>query len=697
MPLRPLLALVFILAFAAAGRAAEPGASAWARLESGSVRLIADRLDLGPAPGLRIGIQFDLAPGWKIYWRTPGEAGYPPKVDWSGSDNLAGAKIVWPAPHRFVLAGLQNFGYVGTVVLPVEATRTTPTRPLALHARLDFLACAIQCVPQSAELDLALPLGVGMPSPLAHEIDRFAALVPGDGLRQGLTLGRVEGSTAGAAPRLRVELSGTEPFEAPDLFVEGDDIPVFEAPTVRFSPDRRRAVFDLGATGGTSAEAIAGRPLTLTIVDGPRTLAALVMPAPWAATGSGGATLPWMVLIALLGGLVLNLMPCVLPVLSIKILGVLGYGGAERRHVRVAFLASAAGILASFLALAGLAIALRATGAAFGWGIQFQQPGFLALMSVLLGLFAANLWGLFDIPLPSWLFRPTPGGIAHHTVAGHFLSGAFATVLATPCSAPFLGTAVGFALARGPVEIVTIFAALGFGMAAPFLLVASWPGLATRLPRPGAWMVRVRALLGLALAATAAWLLFVLAVQAGGAAAAIGGGAILATIGVLAATRHRRGRAAWALVAGLALLGLAGPLVAERTAPAFTTSAASPKAGKVVWVPFDPERLSALVAEGQVVFVDVTAEWCLTCKVNKATLIERGTVAARLSAPGVVAMQADWTRPDPRIAAYLARFGRYGIPFDAVHGPAAPDGIALSELPGEAELLSALGRARGGE
>jgi len=346
--------------------------------------------------------------------------------------------------------------------------------------------------------------------------------------------------------------------------------------------------------------------------------------------------------VALLGGLILNLMPCVLPVLSIKILGALSHGGAERGHVRAAFLASAGGIVVSFLALAGAAVAVKSAGAAVGWGIQFQQPVFLAVMIALLLLFATNLWGLFEIRLPSALMSVGASGAAHHTLLGHFLSGAFATLLATPCSAPFLGTAVGFALARGPAEITAIFAALGLGMALPYLAVAAWPGLATRLPKPGAWMLTVKKAMGAALAATALWLASILATQTG-------------------------------------FLGAA-------------TEAAAGKAD-IAWAAFDEAAIARNVAEGKVVFVDVTADWCITCKVNKAAVVERGAVAQLLSSGSVVAMRADWTKPDDAIARYLAGFDRYGIPFNAVYGPGAPQGVALSELLTEAEVLAALEKA----
>ncbi|MBX9633394.1 MAG: thioredoxin family protein, partial [Magnetospirillum sp.] len=418
---------------------------------------------------------------------------------------------------------------------------------------------------------------------------------------------------------------------------------------VALSQDGRRATIESAVVKGTVQRPLADGPLTITLTDGGRALEATLVPAMGTGTAMTAEPAPEsftalaaMVLIALLGGLILNLMPCVLPVLSIKVLGALSHGGAERGHVRAAFLASATGIVASFLALAAAAVAVKSAGQAVGWGIQFQQPAFLAVMIALLLLFAANLWGWFEIRLPSALMSVGNGGIAHHTLLGHFLSGAFATLLATPCSAPFLGTAVGFALARGPAEITAIFAALGLGMALPYLAMAAWPDLARRLPKPGGWMVTVKKLMGAALAATALWLMTILATQTG----------------------------LW-------------------------TSAPSAAAGKsdIAWTAFDQSALSQAVTDGKVVFVDVTADWCITCKVNKAAVVERGEVAKRLTGGAVLPMRADWTRPDDGIARYLASFNRYGIPFNAVYGPGAPNGIALSELLTEAEILAAMDKA----
>ncbi|ARJ64264.1 disulfide bond formation protein DsbD [Magnetospirillum sp. ME-1] len=674
--------------------AAEPGASEWATSESGKVRLISATTAIGDSAQLRLGLHFKLEPGWKIYWRTPGDAGYPPKLDWTGSANLDNPQPHWPAPHRFVLAGLQNYGYAGEVILPLDARAPDASRPVAARLAVDFLACAQICVPQKAELGLDLSTGPAEPSAFAHDIGRFAALVPGDGRRHGLSLDGAEALGSGETSALRLTVSSTEPFTDPDAFVEAEDVAAFGQPRVSLSPDRRRAEFHIPVPAGALLKPLAGAPMSVTVTDGMRAFETRMVPVPGTAAPMAAGEAPGlagMLLVALLGGLILNLMPCVLPVLSIKVIGVLAHGGGERSHVRASFVASGVGIVASFLALAALAIGLKQAGAAVGWGIQFQQPGFLALMVVLLALFAANLWGMFEIPMPAFLFN-RGGGVPHHTVLGHFLSGAFATLLATPCSAPFLGTAIGFALARGPAEIAMIFTALGIGMAVPYLAVAIWPDAALKLPKPGRWMVTVRKVLGLALAGTGVWLLSVLMVQAGIWAALITGGAMAAAVATLG-LRHRLPAAArpavTACVVALAGLALAAPFHGS------ANGEAGPEAGgAVTWGRFDNQSVARLVSEGKVVFVDVTADWCITCKVNKAAVIERGEVARRLSSPGVVALRADWTRPDESISRYLASFGRYGIPFNAVYGPSAPDGIALAELLSEAEVLAALDRAR---
>lgn len=674
-------------------------ASDWVGTDHTAVRLISAADAVGDADTVRLGLQFRLNDGWKIYWRSPGDAGFPPRVDWAGSSNLADARISWPAPVRFSILGMETVGYAREVVLPIAARLLRPGDPLVLRAVVDYLACSDICVPYTAHLALTLPAGPSEPGNLAHLISRYENRVPGDGAAHGLA---IEGLTLlRGAPdaALRVTATSTLPFAEPDVFLEGPAELAFGSPQITLTNDGRAARLDSEVFGAASLEApLEGSTVTVTLVDGDRGAERRVTVAPpaiQAADRDPAAQAPgpsYLVILGLglLGGLILNLMPCVLPVLSIKLLGVVGHGGGDPRWVRLSFVASALGILFSFLVLAGALAAMKALGASVGWGLQFQQPWFLTAMILVMTLFACNLWGLFEVRLPRAVADAGIHAGHVHGLGGHFLTGALVTLLATPCSAPFLGTAVGFALSRGAVDIFAVFTALGLGLATPYLAVAAFPRLATMLPRPGPWMRVLRRILGFALAATGIWLLTVLAAEVGEPGGLIVGLLALAmALAIFAAGRsdHRLGRAGgWTAAAGVAVLALLLPTrMADR--PPLPLNGA--------WIAFDEAAIPALVAEGRVVFVNVTADWCITCRVNETLVLSKHPVRDSLASDAVVAMRADWTRPDAEISAYLARFGRYGIPFDAVYGPGVPNGQALPELLTTEAVLGGLERAAG--
>jgi suppressor for copper-sensitivity B len=677
---------------------AQAAASAWAEGDQARLRLISASDAVGSEGAVTIGLQVQLKPSWKIYWRSPGDAGLPPQLDWSGSSNFGSVEMRWPVPHRFTLFGLDTFGYEGEVVLPLTVRLAMPGEATDLKAKIRYLVCDPQiCVPAEAALALDLRSGPAAPAPEAELIQHFVEEVPGDGREDGLRLGSVTVGRVGDHSGLIVEAEAEPPFAKPDLIVEGPASLSFRAPKVTLMEGGRRARFEVPAESQQqNAPGLGGLPLILTLYDGKRALEAAVKPV--AANPIGSPMLLAMLGFAFLGGFILNFMPCVLPVLALKLLGVVGQGGRERAAIRASFLASAAGILFSFLVLATALILLKSAGAAVGWGIQFQQPLFLAILTLILVLFAANLFGLFEIPLPSWA-----GGIAQgsgepshgHSIAGAFAAGAFATLLATPCSAPFLGTAVGFAFTRGAVEILLIFATLGLGLAAPWILVAAVPHLAQMLPRPGRWMIWLKAVLGAVLLATAIWLISVLDLQIGRVASLTMGFLLAVILLVLALARALPLR--WRAAAPIAVLLIAALQISVSLGAAVTaTSPDQARAGSTgKWRTFAEKEIAGLVAAGNIVFVDVTADWCLTCQANKALVLESPHIRARLEAPKVVAMQADWTRPDATIAAYLASFGRYGIPFNVVYGPGAPDGVTLPEILTKDAVLQALAKAGG--
>ncbi len=688
------LALVLLAVFAALGlksAAAESAASAWAESDFSSVRLISATETTGGRRDLRAGLQFKLKPGWKVYWRSPGDAGFPPTIDWSQSTNLKTAALSWPIPERFSVLGFETLGYKKEVVLPIAVTAAADG-PVELKAKVKYLACAEICIPLDAALSLNLPDGATTPSAHAHLINRYAAVVPGDGKAQGLSIESLSWREDGERPLLRVTARGLQPFTNPDAFVEGAPGLSYAKPMARL--DGKQAVLDIAVIGvddldDAAGKTLGGRAFTVTVVDGRRAVERKLTAVAGAAVAPAtapGRSLTTILLFALLGGLILNLMPCVLPVLSLKLMSLVKLGGRDARHVRFGFIASAAGIVAAFLAIAGALIALKASGGAIGWGIQFQQPAFLIAMTLLIAVFACNMWGFFEFRLPGVVadFGGSAGSGNH--LGGHFLQGAFATLLATPCSAPFLGTAVGFALAGATSDILAVFTALGVGLALPYLAVALFPGVAGWLPAPGPWMIKLKVVLGLALAATGVWLLSVLTVSAGLNAAVLVAAVAVIICAALYVAHKPGGRGLKMSVPAIAVAALAA-----FAAPALiSTAPAEPVARDHRWQAFDAAAIPRLVAEGRVVFVDVTADWCITCIANKKLVLDRGEASRRLAGSGVVTMQADWTLPDEGIAAYLASFGRYGIPFNVVYGPNAPAGIVLPELLTTGAVMAAL-------
>jgi len=683
-------------------------ASGWAEEEQSSVRLVAARDGLGEDGVVRAGIEFAMQPGWKVYWRSPGDAGFPPQPNFERSENADISPLSWPVPLRFSVLGLETLGYEDSVILPftIKAIDTSQDAKISAHVR--YLTCKDICIPYDAEMTMTIPAGNGAPTAFTHTIGQFDSRVPRTASAARLNIS--EAWTEFSEKGLYVVANATSeiPMKGPDLYLEGPVGFGYGAPATRLADAKQSATLRVPVSGflGTPEEAAAelsSNPFTFTLLDGGRAMEATMdlgaprpySPDPLAATSRQTVThsLTIILVFAFLGGLILNLMPCVLPVLSLKFLSVVKHGGAAPGDVRARFLASAAGIIFAFLVLAGTLIGLKFIGASIGWGIQFQHPWFLIIMAFLVTMFACNMWGFFEFRLPGAVAAVGHEGSKREGLTGHFLQGIFATLLATPCSAPFLGTAIGFALSRGSVEIISVFAMLGLGLSAPYLLIAAIPKLATMMPKPGAWMVRLKFVLGLALAATAVWLLSVIAGVAGTGEAIVTGfvlvfvalwlGKIIPMIPEInRATPYVLVVATMAAIANAEISDMDGPLDTE-----------TPSISKVAWQDFDPAAVDRIVAKGRMVFVDVTADWCITCQVNKRFVLEKGRILELLNSPDVVAMRADWTRPDPMIADYLSSFGRYGIPFNAVYGTRAPEGLALPELLSNDNVLSGFRKA----
>ncbi|PPR10538.1 MAG: Thiol:disulfide interchange protein DsbD [Alphaproteobacteria bacterium MarineAlpha11_Bin1] len=678
--------------------------SAWFESEHGKVRLIAGGETSGSGKTLDLGLQFRMKPGWKIYWRSPGDAGFPPHINWAGSINFDSAKMSWPIPERFSVLGLETLGYKKEVVFPIIASVLETGKEVTLNASVRFLTCDDICVPYEANFLIRLPAGVDMSTPQSGIINQWWKRVPAIGEVGPLDIKEAELAGSGENTSLIIRGVSERPLESPDLFVEGPPDYRFSKPSVKIRSPGTEVMMRIGIRAPKySNSQLDGETVTLTLVDGNRAVEreftlkrASAQPVDAAGVEAiDGFKFLSIIGLAILGGLILNLMPCVLPVLSIKLLTFVNHGGGAPAQVRAGFLASAAGIITCFLGLGTVVVSLRGAGLVVGWGIQFQQPVFLAFMVTILTLFACNMWGFFEFRMPSAISEAAvdKSSLQSHRLGEHFLTGIFATILATPCTAPFLGTAIGFALSRGLLEIYVVFLALGIGLAVPWIAVAIFPALAYQLPKPGPWMITVKRLLSVALIGVALWLLSVMRVQVSGPAIAIIFLFMLAiafTVAQYSRLSRRARPAVWIVIGLLTAFSMVG---ASRFS--YTGSHHQSSVEDKIWREFDLATINSEVAEGKTVFVDVTADWCLTCKANKFLVLNRERITKILNGSDVIAMRADWTKPDPEIYNYLRSFGRYGIPFNVVYGPNARRGLSLPEILTETAVIEAIQQAGG--
>ncbi|MEM0556122.1 MULTISPECIES: protein-disulfide reductase DsbD family protein [Aeromonas] len=633
------------------------------------VRLQADR----SAPDhTRILLDVALESGWKTYWHSPGEGGIAPQILWD--EPVGDFQWRWPAPRHFEVAGLSTQGYQGEVRFPLSLNYPAG-QPLKGTLRLS--TCSNVCI----LTDFPFTLAVDGQTPAGFDFGWAKAI---SNLPQPLPAAtRVELGYQHNQLQLRAERA--EGWQSPTLFIDALEGAEFGKPVLEVEGNTLIARVPVSDGWQGDAPDLRGQSLGLLLTSGEQVWQtkgsigeALVSPAP-------SQPLLWLLGAALLGGLILNLMPCVLPVLALKLGTVLQHQVREQGIVRKQFLAASAGIIVSFWVLAAMSTLLRATQGAVGWGIQFQSAGFIGFMVLVTLLFCANLLGLFEIRLPSNLNTrlATSGG---NGLGGHFLQGSFATLLATPCSAPFLGTAVAFALAAPLGQLWLIFTALGIGMSLPWLLVAALPRLALWLPKPGRWMGRLRILLGLMMLGSSLWLASLLGSHLGNMQVYWLMAAML--LALLIGIIWRYGMRGFTLALSLSALVGAALLLGG----AFTAHGTG-SIDRVVWQPLSERAITDALAQNKRVFVDVTADWCVTCKANKYNVLLRDEVQNALSAPDVVALRGDWSKPDDTIAAFLRQRGAAAVPFNQIYGPGLPQGEILSPLLDKADLLTLLNQA----
>ena len=677
-----------------------------------------------------VGLQITHAPEWHTYWKNAGDSGMPTELQWTLPPGVMAGDIAWPLPKKIPIGHLANYGYEGTVLLPVPLIITPQYKPGVLADALDvklkatWLVCRKECIPQDGEFALKIPLrsstalngaafDAALKSQPADVAGAHQVALKDDGKRLAVRVAGLPVDVRGQPLELFPESPGVvvtaatparadEPVGARtwSQHWDGDvwtaDVPV--SPERADSPEKMTLVLVAGERGWRAEAPVAGAWPALALPAGvsPALEAALKAnanaganaPPPAAPTAVPATTFVWALLGALIGGLVLNLMPCVFPVLAIKVLGFTQHADDRRAH-RTSGLAYTAGVVLSFLALGALMLALRAAGQQLGWGFQLQSPAVVAALTVLFTVIGLNLAGVFEFGsfLPSRLATLE----ARNPVANSFLTGMLAVAVASPCTAPFMGASLGLAVGLPALQALLIFAAIGLGMARPYLAASWWPAVARLLPKPGAWMDTFRKFMAFPMFGTAVWLLWVLGQQTG----IDGAGALLALLVVLALVlwalgltgRTRIVLASFSIAAGALLASAIGPNVIKM-AEAATPVAETPGAR---WQPWSAERVQTALGAGQPVFVDFTAAWCVTCQYNKKTTLASAEVLSAMDAAKVQTFRADWTRRDAAITAELQKLGRNGVPVYVLQAPGqAP--VVFSEILSVTEVKDALGR-----
>ncbi|WP_412760181.1 protein-disulfide reductase DsbD family protein [Photobacterium phosphoreum] len=632
-------------------------------------------------------LEVKLDTNWKTYWRSPGEGGVAPSINWDMSSNIAKVDWQWPLPKRHDFLGVETLGYKHDVIFPLSIHIKDMNKPVFLSGKLTMSSCTSICVLTDYELSFDFTPNKLMPSTEAMFLyNKGESQVPKSS--PTVTLNTL--SYNKAEKKVTVVATNTTGWQQPDVILDGDTQAAkdtsFLKPTTIIKGNTLYATLPVTSWFGTPK--LVGQPLHVTIGDHDLAveITAKATDTPVSIPNTTNNLLK-IIGLALIGGLILNIMPCVLPVLGMKLSSVISAQGLARRQIRTQFLASAAGIIVSFWLLAAFLTAMKLSGQALGWGIQFQSPWFIGAMIAITVLFGANMLGLFEIRLSSntntWL--ATKGDNSH---LGHFIQGMFATLLATPCSAPFLGTAVAFALGANLVTLFAIFTALAIGMAAPWLLIALFPQLATLMPKPGLWMDRVKTLFGLMMLATSVWLLSLMTSFFSGNVV-WGLGAVILVI-ILWLIGRKKGRKTVIITLAVMLLGVAASLF---TASLTANKWATPLPPDHHWIPLDTAKIATEVAQGKTVFVDVTAQWCITCKANKMGVILQEPVYSALDNKNIVLMRGDWTKPSDYVTGFLQSYGRFGVPFNIVYGPNAPKGIELPVILSSDSVLDALKKA----
>ena len=621
-----------------------------------------------------IALDFNLKPGWKIYWRQPGDSGMPPNLDYNNSNNLKSLDLKWPFPKKeYEAASLLTNIYKDNVIIPIAITVKDPTKPLNLQTVLNFQVCKDICIPFQTNLFLLLDTGESNYTKYLYKIERALSKVPIDYKKAGIdniTVSRDSESSLLFFLESLVDI----PEGELEVFLENND---------EYIKINNIKIID-NIDNKISAKLILDRSIIhlneLDIIFVIGNLAASIKDIKIENSTSKGIYL--ILLAALMGGLILNFMPCVLPVLILKINRIISIEDKNTYNIRSNFLLTILGIISSFILVAFITVFIKNITGQVGWGIQFQQPIFLFFLIFILIIFSMNLFGKIQFNLPNKFNTNINKYLAKKSNGVAFFEGALATLLATPCSAPFLGTAVSFALSSNFYITLLIFMFLGIGMSLPYFIFIFFPSLVNFLPKPGKWMNYLRYILGLGLLLTAVWLSYVCVSIIGLSIFSY----FLSSLVIFLLIIYRLYLRKKYLV--LLLIILLGNIYISNNTGFLDYDFSYSEQEE--WLKFDNQELQKLINQGNTVFVDITADWCITCKANKILVLNSKEFKSSMKLNKITLMKGDWTKPNDEINKFLQKANRYGIPFNALYNFNFPNGLVYSEILSLKEIRESL-------
>ena len=647
----------------------------WSSGTESKVRLISPITNTNNLKSLYLGLEYQLEEGWKTYWQSPGDAGFPQNINWSKSINIESLEIQWPTPKQFEILGMKSIGYSDHVIFPIKLIFEDENQFTKIILDINYLVCKDICIPGNAHLELNIPPGVGGLTKHSFILEKAVSTLP----QSNLELSFISDSkikTYSSKNFVTIEYLATAKsyFSNPSIFLHTKyGLPIND-PIIKLNSNSR----NLNAQFTFSRDLINDKQLEaqITISDNDKSFVAKDVIFIKENETSKNHSYLFIIFIAFIGGLVLNCMPCVLPVLSIKLLSILHYVD-NSSDIRKSFLYVSLGIISSFALLAMSLIQMKNFGYSIGWGIQFQHPLFLMMISLVLIVFALNLFGFFEFSLPKFVNSKSILFLQNQKNLRDFFNGFFATLMATPCSAPFVGTAITFAFTQSSISLFNIFIAMGFGLASPYIFIAIFPQLLKFIPKPGKWMDYLKYFLGSLLLGTVIWVGNILLNHFNFYFILLSLILLIVSLGLNHFFKLKK-------------IILTVALIIFFTVPNFTFFSSSYIKLDSDWLDFNSVNIENLIKNNNIVFVDVTADWCATCQFNKVNVLNKALVKETFLNLNVIKVKADWTKKNKKIEQFLEDNKKFGIPYNVIYDKNNIQGIELSELLSVKEVLSIL-------